>query len=123
MEMLRMTVFEALPQGIERWQIASLKKSTLTGDIFSDPQALDVIADEGSSTGAETTSAEAIRADTLLYAKPEQMPTTNPATLVAGFGIISPDGEHYAIIEAGKGKNQQTGALEHIELRIRQIGA
>lgn len=119
-----MTVFEALPNGIETgWKIGTMAYGTIKGNILADTTDIDVIVDEISS--AETTAANmaAIDADTLLYARPEQLPTTDTAELVAGYAISDPNGKIYAIIDAGTGKNQDNGQIEHIELIVRQTAS
>ena len=44
---------------------------------------------------------------------------TSSSELVSGYIIRDAQGRDYEIIDAGAGKNQHTGQLEHIELKIR----
>lgn len=120
------SVFEAFPQAIEQgWQICPLKYSTITGNMLTDDaDDINVIVDMGESTEQNASpSASAIASDILLYCKPDELPTTNLSALMASYGIIDPDGAIYGIKDAGFGKNQQTGRLEHIELKLKPIEA
>ena len=122
-----MDVFSAFPKAIISgvWQLGQLKRSTEVGKRF---EALtgpfDVIIDEISQARTNTSpSAEAILEDTLLYARPEQMPTTNTSTLASEYlWFNSETGFYYDITEVGAGKNQDNGVLEHLEFKIRQTG-
>lgn len=120
-----MTVFDAFPNAIEQgWQIAQVTYSSITGNTVTNGTAIDVIIDEGSSSDAnQAPNAAGLYADTLIYTKPDQMPTTDTSALVAGYVLIDPNGRTWEIIDAGQGKNQENGQIEHIELKIRQIGA
>lgn len=119
-------VFSAFPGAIVSnvWQIAGYQAGTLIGAEFNATEAinLDVIVDEGDDTNINSGSnAQPIDADLLLYAKPEQLPTTNPRALVAGYLIHdSENDDYFAIVDASLGKNQDTGELEHVELLIKQ---
>lgn len=116
-----MTVFEAFPNAIETgWKIGTMAYGTIKGNILTDTADLGVIVDEISSAETATANMAAIDADTLLYARPEQLPTTDTAELIAGYAISDPNGKIYAIIDAGTGKNQDNGQIEHIELTVRQ---
>ena len=120
-----MTVFDAFPNAIEQgWQIAQVTYSSITGNAVTTGEDIDVIIDEGSSSDAnQAPNAAGLYADTLIYAKPDQMPTTDTSALVAGYVLIDPNERTWEIIDAGQGKNQENGQIEHIELKIRQIGA
>lgn len=120
-----MTVFDAFPNAIEQgWQIAQVTYSSITGNTVTNGTAIDVIIDEGSSSDAnQAPNAAGLYADTLVYTKPSQMPTTDTSALVAGYVLIDPNERTWEIIDAGQGKNQDNGQIEHIELKIRQIGA
>ena len=120
-----MTVFDAFPNAIEQgWQIAQVTYSSITGNTVTNGTAIDVIIDEGSSSDAnQAPNAAGLYADTLIYTKPDQMPTTDTSALVAGYVLIDPNERTWEIIDAGQGKNQDNGQIEHIELKIRQIGA
>ena len=120
-----MTVFDAFPNAIEQgWQIAQVTYSSITGNTVTNGTGIDVIIDEGSSSDAnQAPNAAGLYADTLIYTKPDQMPTTDTSALVAGYVLIDPNERTWEIIDAGQGKNQENGQIEHIELKIRQIGA
>lgn len=124
-----LTVFEAFPNAIERniWQIGSMAYSTITGnDLDTESLAyIDAIVDEGNSSepNASPNAANAY-SDTLLYIRPEQSPTLDTAKLVASYVVKNTTTDKlYAIIDAGIGKNQDSGVIEHIELKLRQTGA
>lgn len=120
-----MTVFDAFPNAIEQgWQIAQVTYSSITGNTVTTGTDIDVIIDEGSSSDAnQAPNAAGLYADTLVYTKPDQMPTTDTSALVAGYVLIDPNERTWEIIDAGQGKNQDNGQIEHIELKIRQVGA
>lgn len=121
-----MTVFEAFPNAIETgWQIIPIAYSTVTGNYIDRENASDisVIVDEGNSSDANPApNTASITADMLIYTRPSELPTTNTSALVAGYAI-SDATKLYEIIDAGIGKNQNNGRIEHVELRIRQTGA
>ena len=119
-----MTIFEAFPNAIEAgWKIGTMAYGTIKGNILTDTTDLDVVVDEISSAETAAANMATIDADTLLYTKPEQLPTTDTAKLVAGYAISDSDGKIYAIIDAGTGKNQDNGQIEHIELTVRQMAS
>lgn len=124
-----LTVFEAFPNGIERniWQIGQMAYSTITGnDLNTDSLTfIDAIIDEANNSEPNASpSAANTYSDTLLYVRPEQMPTIDTAELIASYVVKNTTtGKLYAIIDAGIGKNQDNGTIEHIELRLRQTGA
>lgn len=125
--MVGFSVFEAFPNAIESgvWQLGHLKHSTEVGKRFEAVSGqFDVIVDEISQARTATSpSAEAILEDTLLYAKAEQLPTLNSAALTGGYLWYNSQTEtYYAITEVGIGKNQQTGAIEHLEFKLRPTG-
>lgn len=121
-----MTVFDAFPNAIVQLKIAQVAYSSITGnDIdLENAETIDAIIDEGSSSDAnQAPSAAGLYADTLVYARPEELPTTDTSTLVSDYAIVDSKGRTWEIIDAGAGKNQDSGQIEHIELKIRQIGA
>lgn len=124
-----LTVFEAFPNGIERniWQIGQMAYSTITGnDLDADSLTyIDAIVDEGNSSEPNASpSAANAYSDMLLYIRPEQSPTLDAAELIASYVVKNTTtGKLYAIIDAGIGKNQDNGTIEHIELKLRQTGA
>lgn len=121
-----MTVFDAFPNAIVQLKIAQIAYSSITGnDIdLENAETIDAIIDEGSSSDAnQAPNAAGLYADTLIYTRPEQLPTTDTSTLVSDYAIIDENGRTWEIIDAGVGKNQDNGQIEHIELKIRQVGA
>lgn len=119
------TVFEAFPKAIVRnvWQIGKWESNTRLGDTFETIGFIDVIISEGGSRSfGSAPEAETEQSDALLYVRPEQIPTSNLNTLKSAYMLFNGE-EFYAIINAGAGKNQETGVLEHIELQIRQTEA
>ena len=122
------TVFQAFPNAIEQgWQIAQMAYSTIVGNELDGETAvnIDVIIDEISSTDPNPSpNAQDIDSDTLIYVRPEQMPTLDTARLTGNYAIYDTNTDKtYSIVHAGIGKNQETGTIEHVELRIRQTGA
>lgn len=118
-----MTVFDAFPNAIETWQIAGMSYSTITGnEVIGEWQNIDAIIDEGSSTEPNQSPNYAnAYSDLLIYCRPEQLPTVETAELVADYAIKDEKGKIYAIIDAGIGKNQENGKIEHVELKLRQV--
>lgn len=116
------SIFNAFPKAIISgvWQIGTCQHGTLIGNVFEKTADIDVIIDEGNNSSVDT-DIETIKSDMLIYCKPEQMPTTNTNTLVAGYMLYdSSEDNYYMIIDAGIGKNQHTGIIEHIELKVVQ---
>lgn len=127
--MRMLTVFQAFPNGIEHeiWQIGQMAYSTITGNALDDDTLtfIDAIVDEANDSEPNASPNSAVTyTDTLLYVKPDQMPTIDTAELIASYAVKNTQTDKlYAIIDAGIGKNQDNGVIEHIELRLRQIGA
>ena len=122
--MLNTTVFQAFPHAIEQWGIAEAAYSTITGNMVDEWENIDVIVDEGSGADENRgTTAAIISSDTLIYCQPDQLPTLDTAKLMASYMVKDTFGKIYEIRDAGIGKNQETGAIEHVELRVRQTGA
>lgn len=127
--MRMLTVFQAFPNGIEHeiWQIGQMAYSTITGNALDTDSLtyIDVIEDEANDSEPNNSPSYAnTYSDTLLYVRPEQMPTIDTAELIASYAVKNTQTDKlYAIIDAGIGKNQDNGVIEHIELRLRQIGA
>lgn len=122
-----MTVFDAFQNAIEQhWQIVPMAYSSITGNELDEANAIDigVIVDEGSASNAnQATSWATISSDTLIYARPDELPTVDTSALVADYAIRDIcTGKIYEIIDAGLGKNQETGEIEHVEMKIRQVG-
>lgn len=116
------SIFNAFPKAIISgvWQIGTCQHGTLIGNVFTKTGDIDVIIDEGNNSSVDT-DIETIKSDMLIYCRPEQMPTLNTNTLVSGYMLYdSSEDNYYMIIDAGVGKNQHTGVIEHIELKVVQ---
>lgn len=122
-----MDVFSTFPNAVvsQVWEIGTVEKATEVGDVFSPLGCLDVIIDEGASTQtAMSPNADQIDSGSLLYVRPEQVPTMNRAALMAGYLLRNKEEDQfYEIRDAGVGRNQETGKTEHIELEVRQTEA
>ena len=100
------------------WQIGTCQHGTLIGNVFSKVGDIDVIIDEGNSSTPDT-DIETLKSDMLIYCKPDQLPTLDTNTLVSSYMIYNSDTDsYYLIVDAGIGKNQQTGNIEHVELKV-----
>lgn len=119
-----MDVFKAFPGAVVfgRYSIGEFQRGTVEGNKFVQYGSLDVIVDEGDAGDiGRAPNAEALTADLLMYCKPEQLPTTNPRALTAGYMIYDAEyDDYFAIIDASIAKNQHVGQYEHIELLLRQ---
>lgn len=117
------TVFEAFPNAIISgvWQIGQFG-ATMVGNVFRKERCIDVIVDEGSNTQIDNApNAQQLASDTLLYARPEQMPVCSTKALVGDYMLYnSQEDSYYSIVDASIGKNQETGVVEHIELKVRE---
>lgn len=116
------SIFDAFPKAIIAgvWQIGTCQHGTLIGNVFTKTGDIDVVIDEGNNSSVNT-DIETIKSDMLLYCRPEQMPTLNTNTLVSGYMLYdSSEDNYYMIVDAGIGKNQHTGNIEHIELKVVQ---
>jgi len=116
------SIFNAFPKAIitDIWQIGTCQHGTLIGNVFEKTSDIDVIIDEGNNSSVDT-DIETIKSDMLIYCRPEQMPTLNTNTLVSGYMLYdSSEDNYYMIVDAGVGKNQHTGVIEHIELKVVQ---
>lgn len=102
------------------WQIGTCQHGTLVGNVFTKEAELDVVIDEGNASVVDTTPEE-LKSDLLVYVKPEQMPTIRTNKLVSSYMLYdSENDDYYEIIDAGVGKNQHTGNIEHLELKVVQ---
>lgn len=113
------SIFSAFPKAVVSgmWQIGECKHGTIEGNTFNKIADLDVVIDEGANSQT-TETPEVLNADLLLYAKPEQLPTLNANALVSGYMLYNSEtGTFYEITDAGIGKNQETGRIEHVELK------
>lgn len=117
-----LSIFEAFPNAIISgvWQIGSCQHGTVLGNQFTKIGDIDVVVDEGFNSSINTTP-EALKSDMLIYAYPCQMPSLNANTLVSGYMLYnSEENTYFEIVDAGIGKNQHTGMVEHIELKVVQ---
>lgn len=117
-----LSIFDAFANAIIYgvWQIGTSKRGTVVGSQFTKLADLDVVLDEGASAEL-TTTPEELTSDLLVYVKPEQMPTIRANQLVSGYMLYdSENDDYYEIINVGIGKNQHTGVIEHLELRVVQ---
>lgn len=116
------SIFNAFPNAIVSgvWSIGECQHGTLIGNQYTKINDIDVVIDEGASSGVNVTP-ETLASDLLIYAMPEQMPTLQTNKLVSAYMLYnSEEDSYYMIVDAGIGKNQHTGAIEHIELRVVQ---
>ena len=116
------SIFDAFPSAIISgvWQIGKFQHGTVVGNEFVKVGDLDVVVDEGSSSTVNTTP-ETLRSDMLIYVYPCQMPTLSTNALVSGYMLYNGlENAYYEIIDAGIGKNQHTGEIEHLELKVVQ---
>ena len=121
-----LSIFKAFSNAIIYgvWQIGTSQRGTVTGSKFTKVADLDVVLDEGAAVNL-TSTPEVLtsnrNSDLLVYVKPEQMPTTRANKLVSWYMLYdSVEGDYYEIIDVGIGKNQHTGLVEHLELRVVQ---
>ena len=121
-----MDVFSAFPNAItNEWELGQVQRATEVGDIFSSIGALNVIADEGGSSSLhKSPNADDLSYDTMLFVQPLELPTNNPAELMASYiWYNNTEDQFYEIIDVGVGKNQESGTVEHIEMKLRQTEA
>lgn len=117
-----LSIFDAFANAVIYgvWQIGTSKRGTVTGSQFNKLADLDVVIDEGASSQIDITPEE-LKSTMLVYAKPEQMPTIRANQLVSGYMLYdSENDDYYEILDVGIGKNQHTGNVEHIELKVVQ---
>ena len=119
-----MDVFSAFPSAVVsgRFVIGRFQRGTVEGNKFTSEGELDVIIDSADSSDiGKAPNAETLIADLLIYVKPSQLPTLNPRALATSYMVYDSEyDDYFAIINAGIGKNQHEGDLEHIELLLRQ---
>lgn len=119
-----MDVFQAFPKAIVGWYMGEMKYSSVRGNvgINGTGQELDVIEDIGGNTDPnQSPNSQGIASDRLLYVRPEQLPTLDPAALMEKYGMEDVNNHLYTIIDVGIGKNQETGKIEHVELKVKPI--
>lgn len=119
-----MDVFSAFAGAVVsgRYSIGSCQRGSLVGSVYSKYADIDVIVDEGDLTNIGLApNATVLDSDILLYVKPEQLPTVNPRKLVSDYMVYDSEyNDFFAIVNAGVGRNQETGEIEHIELMLQQ---
>lgn len=117
------TVFQALPSAIVQIDLLEIAFSTVEGNVAKYISTIDAIIDEDSSADFNASpNAAPITSTTLLYVRPEQLPTLECAQLQASYGVRM-HGKVYAIQRAAIGKNQENGVIEHVELFVQQQSA
>lgn len=124
-----LSIFDAFPEAIITgvWQLGTCQHGTIVGNEFQKVADIQVIIDEGYNSTINNTP-ETVGSDLLIYVNPRQMPkqvnelfmtSQMVVQLVANYMLYnSADNAYYTITDAGVGKNQHTGALEHIELKV-----
>lgn len=116
------SIFKAFPNAIVSnvWEIGQCQHGTIIGNEFRKTADIDVIIDEGFSSNINSMP-ETVTSDMLIYCCPNQMPSLNANTLVSGYMLHNAvDDTYFEITDAGIGKNQHTGNIEHVELRLVQ---
>lgn len=123
------SIFEAFPEAIISgiWQLGTCQHGTVVGNVFNKVADIDVIIDEGYNSSINETP-ENLGSNLLIYVDPYQMPkqinqlfmtSQMIVQLVANYMLYnSADNAYYSIVDAGVGKNQHTGNIEHIELKV-----
>lgn len=114
------SIFDAFPNAIISgvWEIGTCQHGTLVGNTYNKLADLNVIVDEGSSSSINTTP-ETLASDYLIYAMPCQVLNIHTDELVSNYMLHNNQtGAYYEIVDAGIGKNQHTGNIEHLELRV-----
>lgn len=121
-----MDVFKAFPNAIsDEWEIGCVQKATEVGDVYESLGQIDVIVEVGSNAQTNMApNADEIGSSTLLYARPEQLPTTSSSALLAGYlWYNTVEDQFYEIIDVGIGSNLENGTIEHIEFSLRPTEA
>lgn len=119
-----MDVFSAFPNGVEsgRYEAVEVEYGTEIGTELGASFPLDVIVEEGNDINRRAGATASYEdCDILLYAKPDQLPVAIPQTITNGYVIHdTATNFYYEIKGADVGKNQGTGAVEHVELWLKQ---
>lgn len=116
------SIFDAFPNAIISgvWEIGKCQHGTVVGNQFIKSGDLDVVVDEGANSNISSTP-ETLKSDLLVYVIPCQLPTLQTNKLVSAYMLHNKQEDaYYEIIDAGIGKNQHTGQIEHIELKLVQ---
>ena len=117
-----LSIFDAFPNAIISgvWEIGLCQHGTVVGNQFTPYNYIDVIIDDGANASVNSTP-ETLRSDMLVYAYPCQMPAVSPNKLVSAYMLHNMvEDTYFEIVDAGVGKNQHTGQIEHIELKVVQ---
>ena len=117
-----LSIFKAFSNAIisDVWEIGTCEHGTVVGNQYTKVNALDVVVDEGSNSSINNTP-ETLKSDLLVYVMPSQMPTLQTNILVSNYMLYnSEEDSYYMIVDAGIGKNQHTGVIEHLELKVVQ---
>lgn len=120
-----MDIFTALPSAIvTNWELGQVKRATDVGKVFTGLGNIGVIVDEVASDGIDQSpNADYLNTDTLLFVRPQDVPTVATGALIADYLWHDTDtDQYYEITEVGVGKNQETGVIEHLEFRIQPTG-
>lgn len=116
------SIFEAFPNAIISgvWEIGTCQHGTVVGNEYTKVADLNIVVDEGTNSSINSTP-EALASDLLIYVMPCQMPTLDTNTLVSAYMLYNrEEDKYYEIVDAGIGKNQHTGIIEHLELKVVQ---
>ena len=116
------SIFDAFPNAIISgvFQVGTCKHGTVVGNEFKKLADIDVRVDEGNSSSINTTP-ESINSDLLVYVRPCEVFNVSTNKLVSDYMLYdTQDNYYYQIVDAGIGKNQHTGNIEHIELKLVQ---
>lgn len=114
------SIFDAFPNAIISgvWEIGTCQHGTSVGNTFTKIADLNVIVDEGSNSSVNNTI-EALNSDFLIYAMPCQVLNIDTNQLVSTCMLHNSQNDgYYEIVDAGIGKNQHTGNIEHLELKV-----
>ena len=116
------SIFEVFPNAIISgvWEIGTCQHGTVVGNSYTKTNSIDVVIDEGYNSNINTTP-ESLNSDMLIYVRVCQMPTLNTNQLVSNYMLYNSETDQYfEIVDAGIGKNQHTGFVEHVELKVVQ---
>lgn len=116
------SIFDVFPNAIISgvWEIGTCQHGTAVGNSYNSLNPIDVIIDEGYNSTINTTP-ESLESNMLIYVRPCQLPTLQANALVSGYMLYNSEtNEYFEIVDAGIGKNQHLGNIEHVELKVVQ---
>ena len=114
-----MTVFEAFPNAITRWNLLPLVIDTATGQTVGETLSVRVIVDPEATTSRPSDTTPAIvQTSTLIYAMPEDLPELDPYHFLGSFLWQDAQNRYYAIDHVAQGLNQESGVVEHMEFTV-----